>query len=103
VKIKHKLNPGWKPPVAVIDDKYAAEIETTMRRAEKRNALSLEVMRELLRVFSEIGEKTAVRAVILAGEGPAFSAGHDLRELRERDVLVAERSKRSAEAVVVQR
>ena len=58
----------------------------TMRRAEKRNALSLEVMRELLRVFSEIGENAEVRAVILAGDGPAFSAGHDLRELRDRDV-----------------
>ena len=58
----------------------------TMRRAEKRNALSLEVMRELLRVFAEIGENAEVRAVILAGDGPAFSAGHDLRELRDRDV-----------------
>jgi enoyl-CoA hydratase/carnithine racemase len=58
----------------------------TMRRAEKRNALSLEVMRELLRVFTEIGENAAVRAVILAGDGPAFSAGHDLRELRDRGV-----------------
>jgi enoyl-CoA hydratase/carnithine racemase len=58
----------------------------TMRRPEKRNALSLEVMRELLRAFSAIGENAEVRAVILAGDGPAFSAGHDLRELRDRDV-----------------
>jgi enoyl-CoA hydratase/carnithine racemase len=58
----------------------------TMRRPEKRNALSLEVMRELLRVFSTLGENDGVRAVVLAGDGPAFSAGHDLRELRERDV-----------------
>jgi enoyl-CoA hydratase/carnithine racemase len=58
----------------------------TMRRPEKRNALSLEVMRELLRAFSAIGENSDVGAVILAGDGPAFSAGHDLRELRERDV-----------------
>jgi len=58
----------------------------TMRRPEKRNALSLEVMRELQRAFSAIGENGRVAAVILAGDGPAFSAGHDLRELRERDV-----------------
>jgi enoyl-CoA hydratase/carnithine racemase len=58
----------------------------TMRRPEKRNALSLEVMRELLRAFMAIGEDPEVRAVILCGDGPAFSAGHDLRELRERDV-----------------
>jgi enoyl-CoA hydratase/carnithine racemase len=58
----------------------------TMRRPEKRNALSLEVMRELLRAFTAIGENPEVRAVILCGDGPAFSAGHDLRELRDRDV-----------------
>lgn len=58
----------------------------TMRRPEKRNALSLDVMRELLRAFTAIGENPEVRAVILCGDGPAFSAGHDLRELRDRDV-----------------
>ncbi len=58
----------------------------TMRRPEKRNALSLEVMRDLLRAFGAIGENPQVRAVILCGDGPAFSAGHDLRELRDRDV-----------------
>ena len=58
----------------------------TMRRPEKRNALSLEVMRELLRAFAAIGEDANVRVAILCGDGPAFSAGHDLRELRDRDV-----------------
>jgi enoyl-CoA hydratase/carnithine racemase len=58
----------------------------TMRRPEKRNALSLDVMRELRRAFSAIGANEGVSAVILAGDGPAFSAGHDLRELRERNV-----------------
>jgi len=58
----------------------------TMRRPEKRNALSLDVMRELVRAFTTIGENVDVRVAILCGEGPAFSAGHDLRELRERDV-----------------
>lgn len=58
----------------------------TMRRPEKRNALSLDVMRELVRAFTAIGENADVRVAILCGEGPAFSAGHDLRELRDRDV-----------------
>ena len=58
----------------------------SMRRPEKRNALSLEVMRELVRAFNAIGENAEVRVAILCGEGPAFSAGHDLRELRDRDV-----------------
>ncbi|HET9393864.1 MAG TPA: enoyl-CoA hydratase [Candidatus Rubrimentiphilum sp.] len=58
----------------------------TMRRPEKRNALSLGVMRELVRAFNAIGEDADVRVAILCGDGPAFSAGHDLRELRDRDV-----------------
>ncbi len=58
----------------------------TLRRPEKRNALSLEVMRELVRAFTAIGDDADVRVAILCGEGPAFSAGHDLRELRGRDV-----------------
>lgn len=58
----------------------------TMARPEKRNALSLEVMRELIAAFAEAGAERQTRAVILRGEGPAFSAGHDLRELQCRDV-----------------
>jgi enoyl-CoA hydratase/carnithine racemase len=54
----------------------------TMRRPEKRNALSLAMMRELAGALGELGNDRSVQAVILAGEGPAFSAGHDLRELR---------------------
>jgi enoyl-CoA hydratase/carnithine racemase len=57
----------------------------TMARPEKRNALSLELMRELIAAFGEIGSDRSARAAILRGEGPAFSAGHDLRELQCRD------------------
>jgi enoyl-CoA hydratase/carnithine racemase len=54
----------------------------TMRRPEKRNALSLAMMRELAGALSELGNDRSVHAIVLAGEGAAFSAGHDLRELR---------------------
>ena len=55
----------------------------TMRRPDRRNALSLSMMRELDATLTQIGEDAQVHAVILAAEGPAFSAGHDLRELRD--------------------
>jgi enoyl-CoA hydratase/carnithine racemase len=58
----------------------------TLNRPEKRNALSLEVMRELLAAFEAIGADRSIKAVILRGLGPAFSAGHDLREMLERSV-----------------
>ena len=57
----------------------------TMNRAEKRNALSLELMRELTAAFRAIAGDRSVHAVILRGEGPAFSSGHDLRELLGRE------------------
>jgi enoyl-CoA hydratase/carnithine racemase len=58
----------------------------SLDRAEKRNALSLALMNELESRLREIGGDRAIRVVILRGEGPAFSAGHDLRELLDRDV-----------------
>jgi enoyl-CoA hydratase/carnithine racemase len=58
----------------------------TMNRPERRNALSLEMMRELDGALAAAGKDPDVRAVIVRGEGPAFSAGHDLRELLDREV-----------------
>jgi enoyl-CoA hydratase/carnithine racemase len=58
----------------------------TMNRPEKRNALSLQVMRELDAALAAVAPEPDVRAVVLRGEGPAFCAGHDLRELVGRDV-----------------
>ena len=58
----------------------------TLNRPEKRNALSLDVMRELIAAFEALGAERAVKVVILRGLGPAFSAGHDLREMLERSV-----------------
>ncbi|MGA8532705.1 MAG: enoyl-CoA hydratase [Candidatus Tumulicola sp.] len=63
-----------------------AAIVLTMQRPERRNALSLDMMRELDGALAAAGEDPRARAVILRGDGPAFSAGHDLRELVDRDV-----------------
>lgn len=53
----------------------------TLANAERRNALSLEAMRELTGTLKRLGEDRGVQAVILAAEGPVFSAGHDLNEM----------------------
>ncbi len=58
----------------------------TLNRPEKRNALSLEVMQELVAAFEAVGADRSVKVAILRGIGPAFSAGHDLREMLERSV-----------------
>ncbi len=56
-----------------------------LNRPEKRNALSLELMEEVLRALDAIAA-SAARVIVVEGAGPAFSAGHDLSELTGRDV-----------------
>ncbi|MFN8642353.1 MAG: enoyl-CoA hydratase [Candidatus Binatia bacterium] len=63
----------------------------TMNRPEKRNALSEAHMGELIDALRALGGEAGVRAVILAADGPAFCAGHDLRELVGRDVTAYRR------------
>lgn len=58
----------------------------TLNRPERRNALSLALMEELTSCLREIGAGREVGAVILAGAGKVFSAGHDLSEMRGRSV-----------------
>ena len=69
----------------VLFEKEGAVAYVTMNRPDKRNALSLEHMRELTRCLKFIGESGETSAVVLAGEGKAFCAGHDLSEMVGRD------------------
>jgi enoyl-CoA hydratase/carnithine racemase len=50
-------------------------------RPEKRNALSLEVIEEMIAALRRLSTEDAVRAIVVEGAGPAFSAGHDLAEM----------------------
>jgi enoyl-CoA hydratase/carnithine racemase len=52
-----------------------------LNRPAQRNALSRDLMRELTSALTTLGDDPEVRVVVLAGRGPAFSAGHDLSEL----------------------
>jgi enoyl-CoA hydratase/carnithine racemase len=58
----------------------------TLNRPDKRNALSLELMAELIGALDEVGADSHVRAVVIEGAGVAFSAGHDLSEMVGRDL-----------------
>jgi enoyl-CoA hydratase/carnithine racemase len=62
-----------------------------LNRPEKRNALSLELMEELIAAFEAVGADHEVRAIVVEGAGPAFSAGHDLGEMVARDPAFYER------------
>jgi enoyl-CoA hydratase/carnithine racemase len=54
----------------------------TLQSPASRNALSLAMIEALIGQFSAIGTDRSVRVVVIAGDGPALSAGHDLKELR---------------------
>jgi len=58
----------------------------TLNRPEKRNALSLALMQEVIAALREASAAPGVRAIVIEGAGPAFSAGHDLSEMVGRDV-----------------
>ena len=62
----------------------------TMNRPEKRNALSLRHMQELTSAFRAAGESDA-SGVLLAAEGPVFSAGHDFADMAGSDLAFMRR------------
>src|SRR5262245_20802646 len=61
----------------------AGVVVLTLARPEARNSLSQAMLAELQRTIDAASADTSVRAVIIAGKGPAFCAGHDLRELTD--------------------
>jgi enoyl-CoA hydratase/carnithine racemase len=56
----------------------------TLNRPAQRNSLSEGLIADLHRALDEIADDKRVRAVVIAANGPAFSAGHDLKELSAR-------------------
>lgn len=52
-----------------------------LNRAQARNALSVAMLNALRDAFANLSRDEGIRAVVLAAEGPAFCAGHDLKEM----------------------
>ena len=55
----------------------------TLNRPEKRNSLTRELMSEITAAIAAAAKDPDVRVIVLAANGPAFCAGHDLKELTE--------------------
>lgn len=58
----------------------------TLNRPNRRNALSLQLMRDLIACLNHVANDSSIRAVILAAAGKVFSSGHDLSELTGQSV-----------------
>ena len=53
----------------------------TLNDAKKRNALSEEMMAKLKSSLSDAADNKSIRVIIIAGNGPAFCSGHDLKQM----------------------
>jgi enoyl-CoA hydratase/carnithine racemase len=66
---------------SVRSQRHGEYVTVTLSNPAKRNALSLDVLLELTAAFEEIAVSDAL-GVILAAEGPVFSAGHNFGEMK---------------------
>lgn len=69
------------PPLLRVERRADGVALITLARPQARNALSIAMLDTLTQTFAELGEDRAVRAIVLAAEGPVFSSGHDLKEI----------------------
>jgi enoyl-CoA hydratase/carnithine racemase len=73
--------PGSEAPYVLRRDEGGVAT-LTLNRGERFNPLSVEMIAALERELDAVGADRTVRAVVLAGAGRGFCAGHDLREMR---------------------
>ena len=68
----------------VLTAKSGAILRLTLNRATARNALSQALMAALQNALDAAATDKSVRVVLIAADGPAFSSGHDLKEMTAR-------------------
>jgi enoyl-CoA hydratase/carnithine racemase len=73
--------------LVAIDDDLGV---VTMNRPDRRNALSEAHLRELIAAVEDVAARPAVRAIVIAANGPVFSSGHDLGDMIGRDLAAME-------------
>ena len=69
-------------PLILLREDVGSIAILTLNRPEARNSLSEALLVALGDAFTEIAHEPKVHAVVLAANGPAFSAGHDLKEFK---------------------
>jgi enoyl-CoA hydratase/carnithine racemase len=73
----------------LMETREGGVLRLVLNRPEARNALSVGLMAALEEALDRAGGDPDCRVVVIAGTGPAFCAGHDLRELRSDDSRAA--------------
>jgi len=75
---KNKANPSEILLEELADN---GVLRLTLNDAKRRNALSEEMMTKLATALTSASENEDIRTIILAGNGPAFCSGHDLKQM----------------------
>jgi enoyl-CoA hydratase/carnithine racemase len=75
--------PTPQPPILLRETLGSVGV-LTLNRPEARNSLSEGLIAQLHAALKDIHDDTSVRAVVIAANGPAFSSGHDMKELTAR-------------------
>ncbi len=65
----------------VLLEKKEAVAWLTLNRPEKRNALSLDLMQQVIAALEEVQADPKIHVLVIRGNGPMFSAGHDINEM----------------------
>lgn len=74
----------------VLVERAGPHVTITMNRPQRRNALSLAHLQALIDAFTEVAQTDAT-GVVLAGNGPVFSAGHDFADVAGADLAAVSR------------
>jgi methylglutaconyl-CoA hydratase len=77
-----------------------AVARVTLNRPEKRNAFDALMVDELREAFEELGKDPGVRVLVLAGAGPAFCAGADLRWMSPDSPMSDAQAREDAERLI---
>jgi enoyl-CoA hydratase/carnithine racemase len=67
----------------VVSARQGKVLRLVLNRPAARNALSESLMRALQQALDSAADDETLRVIVLAAEGPAFSAGHDLKEMAD--------------------
>ena len=79
------MNAPVTMPVVLREDADAIAV-LTLNRPQQRNSLSEALIAALTTALADIANDSQVRVVVLAANGPAFSAGHDMKEMTARRI-----------------
>lgn len=74
-----------EPSPVLMHTKAQGVAYLTLNRPQSRNSLSLNLMEQLQHQLNQLAADDEIKVVVLQGAGPAFCAGHDLREIQKSD------------------